>query len=164
MSRKLLLVGSTLPTPDLVGRLHVANVTEMHIAMQEEVQLVLPLSAEEMPSPDLDRPSGPPPSCAAMQSTVFLQQQTVLHMLKNVTSLQAYDSSSCSHAKPLPLDPLVSVACGYILPHSTVMRYRAVFFTINSGALVVIPQSSISLCRFSCFGLKRHHLASWILS
>ena len=65
MSRNLLLVGSTLPAPGLVGRLDVTNVTEMRIAMQEEVQLVLPLSTDEMPGTDLDSPSGNPPSCTA---------------------------------------------------------------------------------------------------
>jgi hypothetical protein len=58
-------VGSTLPTPELVERLDVANVTEMRIAMQEEVQLVLPLSTDELLGPDLDSPSGTPPSCTA---------------------------------------------------------------------------------------------------
>ena len=65
MGRNLLLVGSTLPAPGLVGRRDVANVTEMRIALQEEEQLVLSLSTDELPGPDLVSPSGKPPSCTA---------------------------------------------------------------------------------------------------
>ena len=129
----------------------------------QEVQLVLPLSADELPGPDLDCPSGTAPSCAANYAEHSLTSEAngsrMLPPCKPMTHHRVRSRSRCHWTLSCQL-----LVAGYILPHLTVMRYRTEFFTINSGALVVITQSSISLRRFTCFGLKRHHLAIWILS
>jgi hypothetical protein len=96
MCRNLLVVGSTLPNPELVGRLDVANVTEMRIAMQEEMQLVLPLSTDELPGPDLNRPSGTP-CCTANYAEYSLSSEAnrMLPPGKPMTHHRVRSRSSC---------------------------------------------------------------------